>query len=63
MSGDGGTPSGDASSAVTTYCIPTLKITKVACTAGHVLPNLFVLFRKTPPKAADPTIGGKLAAM
>ncbi|MDC3983594.1 hypothetical protein [Polyangium jinanense] len=63
MSGDGGTPGGGASSAVTTYCVPTLKITKVACTAGHVLPNLFVLFRKTPPKPGDPTIGSKIAAM
>lgn len=62
MSGDGGTPSGGATG-VTTYCVPTLKITKVACTAGHVLPNLFVLFRKTPPKPSDPTIGSKIAAL
>ena len=60
MSGDGGTP---AASTVTTFCVPTLKITKVACTAGHVLPHLFVLFRKTPPKPADPTIGSKISAM
>jgi len=50
-------------SGATTYFVPTLKITKIACTQKHPLKQLFVLFRPTPPAPSDPSVGQKITSM